>query len=69
MPRTKFIDEEDMRYFKTDLFSLVNIYKFHALHFITQQAIKVNEMLRSKKQKLQEDETDYSDTEFTDLMD
>jgi len=36
VPRTKFITEDDMKYFKSDLFSLVNIYKFHALHFITQ---------------------------------
>jgi len=31
--------------------------------------MKINEMLRTNKAKIIEEETDYSDTEFTDLMD
>lgn len=71
--------EDDLQQLKTDLPSLLEMYRLYAIHFITQQAINVSEMLKKRKRKNkaanpQNDEgqdsemTDYSDQDFTDLL-
>lgn len=68
-----------MGHLKGDLYSLLEIYKLYAVHFITQQAVSVSEMLRKRKRKSRagnpqnddaedSDFTDYSDGDFNDLL-
>lgn len=57
----------------------MNMYRLYAIYFITQQAIKVSEVLKKKKHKQKtgnpqnddahdSDMTDYSDSDFNDLL-
>ena len=69
-----------MLHLKSDPISLLEMYRLYALHFITQQAVNVNEMFKKKRKRKkrtgnpQNDEafdseiTDYSDTDFNDLL-